>query len=109
MEGRESDRRLLIGTGILLLYLLIGAIIFVRLEYPLEKIERETYKEYRQQWTDRLIAVGIPGKKEGGGAEAESTVCVLPRVINPFQKSSRKRLETGPPSAFSPHRHRLSP
>ena len=62
MEGRENDRRLLVGTGILLFYLLIGAVIFVRLEYPLEKIERETYNEYRQQWTNRLTAVGIPGK-----------------------------------------------
>ncbi|RCN32740.1 Ion channel [Ancylostoma caninum] len=33
--------------------------VIFRLEYPLERIERETHWEYREQWKDRLISVGI--------------------------------------------------
>ncbi|CAI4231648.1 unnamed protein product [Auanema sp. JU1783] len=59
-DGRESNRRLAVGALSMLVYLFIGAAVFVRLEYPLERIERETYKEYRDQWTDRLLQAGIP-------------------------------------------------
>ncbi|CAJ0588954.1 unnamed protein product [Cylicocyclus nassatus] len=61
MEGkmRDSNVRLYIGVLVMLVYLLIGAIVFVRLEYPLERIERETHWEYREQWTNRLISAGI--------------------------------------------------
>ncbi|KJH53726.1 potassium channel family protein K member 1 [Dictyocaulus viviparus] len=61
MEGRMRDTngRLYIGGLVMLVYLLIGAIVFVRLEYPLERIERETHWEYREQWTNRLLAVGF--------------------------------------------------
>ncbi|EYB92370.1 hypothetical protein Y032_0195g1506 [Ancylostoma ceylanicum] len=61
MEGkmRDSNARLYIGGLVMLVYLLIGAVVFVRLEYPLERIERETHWEYREQWKDRLISVGI--------------------------------------------------
>ncbi|PIO63302.1 hypothetical protein TELCIR_15098, partial [Teladorsagia circumcincta] len=61
MEGRMRDTngRLYIGGLVMLVYLLIGAIVFMRLEYPLERIERETHWEYRDQWTERLTAAGI--------------------------------------------------
>ncbi|CAB3398871.1 unnamed protein product [Caenorhabditis bovis] len=61
MEGRmrESNIRILIGLGVALVYLLIGAIVFVRIEYPLEKIEREAYWEYQNQWRERLIQLNI--------------------------------------------------
>lgn len=36
--------------------------VFLRLEYPLERIERETHWEYREQWKDRLISAGIEGE-----------------------------------------------
>ncbi|KAL6743831.1 hypothetical protein Aduo_016826 [Ancylostoma duodenale] len=64
MEGkmRDSNARLYIGGLVMLVYLLIGAVVFVRLEYPLERIERETHWEYREQWKDRLISVGIEGE-----------------------------------------------
>ncbi|WKY14014.1 hypothetical protein Q1695_004669 [Nippostrongylus brasiliensis] len=33
------------------------------LEYPLERIERETHWEYREQWTERLMAAGVEEKE----------------------------------------------
>ncbi|KAK5972809.1 Two pore potassium channel protein sup-9 [Trichostrongylus colubriformis] len=61
MEGRmrDSNGRLYFGGLVMLVYLLIGALVFMRLEYPLERIERETHWEYRDQWTERLVAAGI--------------------------------------------------
>ncbi|WKY14015.1 hypothetical protein Q1695_004669 [Nippostrongylus brasiliensis] len=65
MEGRMRDTngRLYIGGLVMVIYLLIGAIVFVRLEYPLERIERETHWEYREQWTERLMAAGVEEKE----------------------------------------------
>ncbi|CAD6196129.1 unnamed protein product [Caenorhabditis auriculariae] len=61
VEGRiqENNARLLIAVGVVVTYLFIGALVFVRIEYPLEKIERETYREYREQWEQRLVGLGI--------------------------------------------------
>ncbi|EFP13391.1 CRE-TWK-46 protein [Caenorhabditis remanei] len=61
MEGRmrESNMRILIGLGVAVVYLFVGAIVFVRIEYPLEKIERETYLEYQNQWRERLLQLDI--------------------------------------------------
>ncbi|CAP37367.2 Protein CBR-TWK-46 [Caenorhabditis briggsae] len=61
MEGRmrESNMRILVGLGVAVVYLLVGAIVFVRIEYPLEKIERETYLEYQNQWRERLLQLDI--------------------------------------------------
>lgn len=43
-------------------YLFIGAIVFCRIEAPLEQIEHETYAEFRSQWTKLLTSKGISGK-----------------------------------------------
>jgi hypothetical protein len=43
-------------------YLFIGAIVFCRIEAPLEQIEHETYAEFRQHWTKLLMSKGISGK-----------------------------------------------
>ncbi|PIC30479.1 hypothetical protein B9Z55_021704 [Caenorhabditis nigoni] len=64
MEGRmhESNMRILVGLGVAVVYLFVGAIVFVRIEYPLEKIERETYLEYQNQWRQRLLQLDIDGE-----------------------------------------------
>ncbi|CAI5451649.1 unnamed protein product [Caenorhabditis angaria] len=61
LDGRmkETNQRILIGLGVACIYLFIGAIVFVRLEYPLEKIEREAYLDYQNQWRQRLLALEI--------------------------------------------------
>uniref|UniRef100_A0A914C1W4 Two pore potassium channel protein sup-9 n=1 Tax=Acrobeloides nanus TaxID=290746 RepID=A0A914C1W4_9BILA len=40
-------------------YLLIGAIVFVRIEKPVETIEMDAYLEFRQEWTKRLLTNGF--------------------------------------------------
>jgi hypothetical protein len=42
-------------------YMFIGAVVLCRIEAPLEKIEHETYVEFRNHWTKRLVAKGISG------------------------------------------------
>ncbi|CAJ0582709.1 unnamed protein product, partial [Mesorhabditis spiculigera] len=56
---RETNKRLLVGLGVMLIYLFIGAMVFCRIESPLERIEMETYLEYRAKWTERLVGLGI--------------------------------------------------
>ncbi|CAJ0939722.1 unnamed protein product, partial [Mesorhabditis belari] len=56
---RETNKRLLVGLGVMFVYLFVGAIVFCRIESPMERIEMELYLDYRAQWTERLIDLGI--------------------------------------------------
>ncbi|GMR59821.1 hypothetical protein PMAYCL1PPCAC_30016, partial [Pristionchus mayeri] len=56
---QQTDKRLLMGAGILVLYMFIGAIVFVHLESPLEEIERGVYVSYIQQWRGILRERGF--------------------------------------------------
>ncbi|GMS81278.1 hypothetical protein PENTCL1PPCAC_3453 [Pristionchus entomophagus] len=57
-----TDKRLLIGAGVLVAYMFIGAVVFVHLESPLEEIERGVFVKYIQEWRGIL-------KKEGFAEE----------------------------------------
>ncbi|KAI6238238.1 Two pore potassium channel protein sup-9 [Aphelenchoides fujianensis] len=59
VEVREKNMRLLIAFLALFGYMLVGALVFCHIEAPLEKIEHETYAEFRQIWTKKLTAKGI--------------------------------------------------
>ncbi|GMT11568.1 hypothetical protein PFISCL1PPCAC_2865, partial [Pristionchus fissidentatus] len=58
---QHTDKRLIIGAVVLVVYMFIGAITFVRLESPLEGIERELYVKYIQQWRVILRERGLDG------------------------------------------------
>jgi hypothetical protein len=58
---QETNARLGVGFLVMFFYLLIGAIVFVRIEKPVETIEMDTYLEFRQEWTKRLLKKGITG------------------------------------------------
>lgn len=58
---QETNARLGVGFLVMFFYLLIGAIVFVRIERPVEQLEMETYKEFRQAWTAKLLRKGFSG------------------------------------------------
>lgn len=58
---QETNARLGVGFLVMFFYLLIGAIVFVRIEKPVEKIEMETYLEFRQEWTRKMVNKGFSG------------------------------------------------
>ncbi|CAD5231612.1 unnamed protein product [Bursaphelenchus xylophilus] len=55
----ETNARLGVGLAAMFMYMLIGAIIFCRIEAPIERFEKETYREFRQQWEKILNERGI--------------------------------------------------
>lgn len=59
---RETNLRLGIGLLVLLLYLLIGAIVFVQIEGPAEAEDMNIYEEFRSHWNKELQSVGYSGK-----------------------------------------------
>ncbi|KAH7730556.1 TWK-46 protein [Aphelenchoides avenae] len=59
LQMEETNTRLATGVLVMFFYLLIGAIVFVRIEAPMERIELEAYQEFRQDWTNRLVDVGF--------------------------------------------------
>lgn len=62
IQVEETNVRLAIGFLAMFVYLFIGAVVFCRIEAPLEQIEHETYAEFRHHWTKLLVSKGIPGK-----------------------------------------------
>ncbi|KAF8381071.1 hypothetical protein PRIPAC_70213 [Pristionchus pacificus] len=59
---QQTDKRLMIGAGVLVAYMFIGAVVFVHLESPLEEIERGVYASYIQEWRGILRQRGLEGK-----------------------------------------------
>lgn len=59
LQMEETNTRLATGVLVMFFYLLIGAIVFVRIEAPMERIEFEAYQEFRQDWTNRLTDAGF--------------------------------------------------
>lgn len=58
---RETNVRLGIGLAALFFYLLVGAIVFVRIEGPAEESDMETYEEFRSHWDRLLQEAGFEG------------------------------------------------
>uniref|UniRef100_A0A0N4Z0E0 Two pore potassium channel protein sup-9 n=1 Tax=Parastrongyloides trichosuri TaxID=131310 RepID=A0A0N4Z0E0_PARTI len=59
MQIEETNARLGFGFLVMFLYLLIGAIVFVKLEAPVERIQYEVYKDFRKSWEDKLTDLGM--------------------------------------------------
>uniref|UniRef100_A0A0K0FLD0 Two pore potassium channel protein sup-9 n=1 Tax=Strongyloides venezuelensis TaxID=75913 RepID=A0A0K0FLD0_STRVS len=55
----ETNARLGFGFLVIFIYLLIGAIVFVKIEGPVERIQYEAYKEFRMAWEDKLTNLGM--------------------------------------------------
>ncbi|KAI6190513.1 Two pore potassium channel protein sup-9 [Aphelenchoides bicaudatus] len=62
-QVEETNVRLAVGFLAMFVYLFIGAVVFCRIEAPLEKIEHETYAEFREHWTRILTSKGITEKQ----------------------------------------------
>uniref|UniRef100_A0AC35TV84 Two pore potassium channel protein sup-9 n=1 Tax=Rhabditophanes sp. KR3021 TaxID=114890 RepID=A0AC35TV84_9BILA len=58
-QMQETNSRLLFGFLVMFVYLLIGAITFVKIEAPAERIHFEAFKEFREVWIDKLVKVGM--------------------------------------------------
>lgn len=58
---RETNMRLGIGFAVMFFYLLIGAVVFVRIEGPAEDRDMETYEEFRANWNKVLMEAGFDG------------------------------------------------
>uniref|UniRef100_A0A914CRL5 Uncharacterized protein n=1 Tax=Acrobeloides nanus TaxID=290746 RepID=A0A914CRL5_9BILA len=58
-------------------YLLIGAIVFVRIEKPVETIEMDAYLEFRQEWSKRLLKNGFTVLKVPTGHKKTTQDVVL--------------------------------
>uniref|UniRef100_F1L9F5 Two pore potassium channel protein sup-9 n=2 Tax=Ascaris TaxID=6251 RepID=F1L9F5_ASCSU len=56
---RETNMRLGIGFAVMFFYLLIGAVVFVRIEGPAEDRDMETYEEFRANWNKVLMEAGF--------------------------------------------------
>uniref|UniRef100_A0A7E4V4Y7 Two pore potassium channel protein sup-9 n=1 Tax=Panagrellus redivivus TaxID=6233 RepID=A0A7E4V4Y7_PANRE len=56
---RETNARLAIGFVVIFFYLLIGAIVFVRIEAPAEQILFDEYKIMRYEWEAKLFSAGF--------------------------------------------------
>ncbi|CEF63703.1 Two pore domain potassium channel family and Two pore domain potassium channel, TWIK family and Two pore domain potassium channel domain-containing protein [Strongyloides ratti] len=55
----ETNSRLGFGFLVIFIYLLIGTIVFVKIEAPVERIQYEAYKEFRAAWEDKLTNLGM--------------------------------------------------
>jgi hypothetical protein len=58
-QMEETNVRLAIGFVVMFVYMFIGAVVFCRIEAPLEQIEHETYVEFREYWERLLTSKGI--------------------------------------------------
>lgn len=61
IQMEETNMRLGVGFLAMFAYMFIGAVVFCRIEAPLEEIEHETYSEFRNHWTKLLTSKGISG------------------------------------------------
>uniref|UniRef100_A0A1I7YGH3 PKD_channel domain-containing protein n=1 Tax=Steinernema glaseri TaxID=37863 RepID=A0A1I7YGH3_9BILA len=58
-QMQETNARLGVGLLAMFFYLLVGAIVFVRIEAPREALELEAYIEFRDYWTQRMVRAGF--------------------------------------------------
>ncbi|KAI6214000.1 hypothetical protein M3Y94_00217400 [Aphelenchoides besseyi] len=59
MQLEDTNGRLLIGFGMLFLYMLVGAIVFTNIEGEAELIEHNEYAKFRSSWQNYLVNKGV--------------------------------------------------